>query len=219
MAIEYIELGEKIISNLTLELSLKELRERINDVYTDTCEAHIRAAQQALNALPFSKFPLGELLAILTNLRTACNILEKLLNKKKKVAFFIEVYELSKEERASANKKIGSLYVAQAIVSAITTTGDIAGIEKLLDKAYSFYKTSLLLSAEIRNDAGYDTYEGMQIVNDPGEYSCYHEEVYSHHDYSLDDKEEYIQSQIEAAKSWDKENRILLKKLDDCLEK
>ena len=41
MPIEYINLGEKLISNLTLELSLKELKERINGVYRDTCDAHI----------------------------------------------------------------------------------------------------------------------------------------------------------------------------------
>ena len=55
MPIEYINLGEKLISNLTLELSLKELKERINDVYGDTCDAHIYSALQALVAIPFSK--------------------------------------------------------------------------------------------------------------------------------------------------------------------
>lgn len=213
MAIEYIQLGEKIISNVTFELSLNELRERINDVYKDTSEAHIDSALQALNAIPFSQFPLGELQSILDNLRTACNILEKLLDKKKKVAFFFEVSELSKEARAVVNKKLGSWYAAQAIVYYLSTNGDVAGIEKLLAKAYSFYKTSLLISADIRNDAGYDKYEGIQIVNDPGEWSCYHAEVYSHHDYSFEEKEEYIQSQIEAAKSWDKKNHDLIQKL------
>lgn len=213
MPIEYINLGEKLISNLTLELSLKELKERINDVYIDTCDAHIYSALQALDAIPFSKFPLGELNSILNNLRTACNILEKLLHKKKKVVFVIEVYELSKEERASVNKKLGSWYAAQAIVHALTTNDDITGIEGLLDKAYSFYKTSLLLSAEIRNDAGYDNYEGTQIVNDPGEWSCYHEDVYSHHNYSFKEKEEYLQSQIKEAESWDKKNRSLIKQI------
>ena len=90
MAIEYIELGEKIISNLTLEHSLNELRERINDVYKDTSEAHINTAIQALNAVPFSKCPLIELHSVLDNLRTACNLLEKSLIKKKRVFFFFE---------------------------------------------------------------------------------------------------------------------------------
>lgn len=213
MPIEYIELGQKIVSKLTLEYSLNELRERINDVYIDTSEAHIESALQALNAFTFSQYPLGELLSILDNLRTACNILERLLEKKKKVALFFEVPELSKEGRAKVNKQLGSWYAAQAIVHCLTTKSDKLGVERLLNKAQIFYKTSLLIYADIRNKAGYEEYEGIQIVNDPGEWSCSHEEVYSHHNYSAEEKEEYISSQIEIAVSWDRKNRELIKSI------
>lgn len=210
MPLEYIKIGEKIISSITLEFSLNELRNRINDVYIDTSDAHIHSARQSLNALPYSTFPLGELQSILNNLRTACNLLETMIGKKKRIAFFFEVYELSAEERAKINSKLSSLYVAQAIAYCLSTQDDKSGIEFLLDKAFSFYKTSLLISAEIRNKAGYDEYEGIQIVNDPGEWSCSHEEVYSHHAYTDEEKEEYIQSQIKIAESWNKKNHNLL---------
>lgn len=213
MPIEYIELGEKIISNITLELSLSELRDRINDVYIDTSDAHVDSALQALEAISFSQVPLNELHSILDNLRIACNLLEKLLKKTKKILFFVEVPELTKQEKGVVYKRLGSWYAAQAIVHCLTTKGDTSGIDNLLTKALSFYKSSLLISAEIRNKNGYDLYEGTQIVNDPGEWSCYHEEVYSHHDYSLEEKKEYIQSQIDEAESWDNKNRLLISEI------
>lgn len=210
MPIEYTELGEKIISNITLEIALNELRKQIHDVYKDTSESHINSALQALDSVSYSQFPLGELLSILDNLRTACNLLERVLEKKRKVAFFFEKDELSTEEKIDVNKKLGVWYAAQAIVLCLTTKGNVSEVGRLLDKAFSFYKTSLLISAKIRNNAGYEEYEGIQIVNDLGEFSCSHEEVYSHRDYSSEEKAEYIQLQIEIAESWDKKNRELI---------
>lgn len=212
MAIEYIELGEKIISNLTLEHSLNELRERINDVYKDTSEAHINTAIQALNAVPFSKCPLIELHSVLDNLRTACNLLEKSLIKKKRVFFFFEDYELSIAERAEVTKKLGSWLAAQAIVQCLITKGNDLVVDELLKKAYSFYKTSLILYAQLRNDSGY-TKKEWKIVNQPVENYCYHEEVDVHYDYSSEERAKYTQLQISAAASWDIENRMIIHKL------
>lgn len=100
--------------------------------------------------------------------------------------------DIAQMERYARNMRLPDYYDKDG---KLTTKGNNLGVESLLGRAYSFYETSLMMAAEIRNKAGSEVYEGTQIVNNPGEWSCYHEEIYSHHDYSNEEKEAYIQSQ------------------------
>lgn len=205
MSIEYVTLGEKIISNVTLELSLNELHTRINNVYYDVCSANIQSAEQALKAIPFSQSPINELHSVLVNLRNSCNLLSKLLYQKKSF-FLFDVDVLSKDEKDDLRQKLSSLYVAQAIVHCLTTVKDNDGISALLLNAKQLYKEHILYRANIRNKAGYDEYEGVVYVNDPGEWSGSYQDTYSHHDYTAKEKEDYIKLELQRIEEYDSKN-------------
>lgn len=212
MPIEYIALGEKIISNVTLELSLNELHKRINNVYYDVCSAYIKSAEQAIMAIPFSQSPINELHSVLVNLRNSCNLLSNLLYQKKSFLIF-EVDVLSKDEKDDLRCKLASLYVAQAIVYCLTTINDNDGISALLLNAKELYKKHILYRASSRNKAGYDEYEGIEYVSDPGEWSGSYQETYSHHDYTAKEKEDYIKSELQRVEEFDKKNWEIIKSI------
>lgn len=48
MSIEYIAIGEKIISNLSLELILKEIHERITNVYYTSVQHILKVPSKLL---------------------------------------------------------------------------------------------------------------------------------------------------------------------------
>lgn len=212
MPIEYIALGEKIISNVSLECSLNELHKRINNVYYDVCSANIKSAEQSIKAIPFSKSPINELHSALVNLRNSCNLLSNLLYQKKTFLIF-EVDVLSKDEKDDLRCKLASLYVAQAIVHCLTTINDNDGIRALLLNAKELYKEHILYRASARNKAGYDEYEGIEYVNDPGEWSGSYQETYSHHSYTAKEKENYIKSELQRVEEYDSKNWEIIKSI------
>lgn len=212
MPIEYIAIGEKIISNLSLELSLKEIHERITNIYHDICSAYIQSAEQALNAISFSQSPINELHSILDNLRNACNLLTTLLYQKRNFLFF-EVNVLSKDEQDDVKQKLSSLYVAQAIVYCLTTNKDYDGVNQLLHIASSFYKEHIIYRANIRNKEGYDELGDVEYIDD-GEWGGYYNLTCKHHDYTSEEKLNYLNSELEKVKDFNETNLQIIRRIN-----